>query len=393
MNILHLGKYFTPYRGGVETYLLDVLRAQAGRGHRCLALVHDHERGLGTREDAHEVATPGAPGQFLVWRCAPLVTAFFTPISPGFRRALRRAFHEFRPDVVHAHLPNPSACWLLTLPEARRVPLVLHWHSDVLTSGQGPAMRLLYRLYRPLERRLLARADAVIATSRSYLETSESLQTCPAKCVVVPLGLDARRLLQYAGSDGTRTAGESRPFQVLAIGRLTYYKGFGFLLRAIAALEGVELHVVGDGQLRRELLAMARELGVGDRVTFHGNLDDPALARRLADCDCVCLPSTERTEAFGLVLLEAMAFGKPTVSSRVHGSGMTWVVDDGVTGLKVPPRDAAGLAEALERLRRDPALARRLGEAGRERFRSVFDIRPSENALEAVYRRVRKDAS
>lgn len=390
MNILHLGKYFTPYRGGVETYLLDVLRAQAARGHRCLALVHDHERGWGTREEAHPVGVPGGERQFLAWRSAPLMTAFFTPISPGFRGALRRALRDFRPDVVHAHLPNPSACWLLTLPETRDVPIVLHWHSDVLTGGQGPAMRLLYRLYRPLERRLLARADAVIATSRSYLETSASLQTCPDKCVVVPLGLDADRLLRHAEADPRRTQQPDRPFQVLAIGRLTYYKGFGFLIRALAALDRVELHVVGDGQLRRELLAMARELGIEDRVTFHGNLDDADLARRLADCDCVCLPSTERTEAFGLVLLEAMAFGKPTVSSRVHGSGMTWVVDEDVTGLKVPPRDAGALAKALERLRGDPALARRMGEAGRARFRAVFDIQPSENALEAVYRRVRR---
>jgi rhamnosyl/mannosyltransferase len=388
LNILHIGKYFAPSRGGVETYLLDVLRVQAARGHRCLALVHGKERGWHTVEEFHATGNGDSRRGFEVWRAAPLLTAFFTPISPDFRGALRRAFRQLRPDVVHAHLPNPSACWLLTLREARDVPLVLHWHSDVLTDGQGPAMRSLYRLYRPLERRLLTQADAVIATSRSYLETSESLQTCPEKCHVVPLGLDADRLLKHLEPSTGNSPPPDRPFQVLAIGRLTYYKGFGFLLRAIAALDGMELHVVGDGQLHRELQAMARELGVRDRVTFHGDLDDAALAQRLADCDCVCLPSTERTEAFGLVLLEAMAFGKPTVSTRVHGSGMTWVVEDGVTGLKVPPRDATALARALHRLRQDPTQARRLGDAGRERFHRMFDIRPSEGALETIYRQL-----
>ena len=102
----------------------------------------------------------------------------------------------------------------------------------------------------------------------------------------------------------------------------------------------------------------------------------------------MCLPSTERTEAFGLVLLEAMAFGKPTVSSRVPGSGMSWVVQHEETGLMVPPRDVAALAEALERLRDDPSLARQLGAAGQKRFHRTFAITPSVEALQRVYDQV-----
>ncbi len=384
MRVLHIGKYFAPFRGGVETYLLDVLRALASRGHDCAALVHDHELSPRLQRETHGEGD----AEWTVWRTGTWLKAWFTPISPGFRGALRRLIREFRPDVIHAHLPNPSACWLLGLAEARDLPLVLHWHSDVITGQQGLVMRALYRLYRPLEERLLARADAIIATSSSYLETSDSLQGWPDKCHVVPLGLDETRV-RVAG-DGGATAECRHPehFQVLAIGRLTYYKGFGFLLRAVAELEAVELHIVGQGALRRELVQLAKALGIAHRVRFHGGLDDAALAARLEACDCVCLPSIERTEAFGLVLLEAMAHGKPTVSSKVHGSGMSWVVQDGVTGLLAPPRDLPALVAALDRLRQDPALAERLGQAGQERFRRHFAIGPSVDALEAVYTRI-----
>lgn len=380
MKILHIGKYFSPYRGGVETYLLDVMNAQAQAGHEVAALVHKHERSFGTEKTQEVTGT--------VWRAGTLLTAFFTPISPGFRGALRQLLREFQPDIVHAHLPNPSACWLLTLPEMKSLPLVLHWHSDVLTDGQGPAMRLLYRGYRPLEHRLLEQADAIIATSESYLATSASLQDFPDKCHVVPLGLDADRFLSRAHVPELATVTGEKPFEILAIGRLTYYKGFGFLIRAVATLEDAALHIVGEGSLRDELWQLARELEVEDRVYFHGGLDDAGLAARLAACDCVCLPSIERTEAFGLVLLEAMAFGRATVSSRVQGSGMSWVVEDEVTGLLVPPRDVEALAGALARLRDDPALAERLGEGGKARFREHFAIGPSAAALIRVYEQV-----
>lgn len=387
MRVLHIGKYFAPFRGGVETYLLDALKALAERGHASAALVHDHETGLRLKQEAHGPVDAG----WTVWRAPTWFTAFFTPISPGFRRALRRFIRTFKPDVIHAHLPNPSACWLLSLREMRDIPLVLHWHSDVLTGNQGPAMRLLYRLYRPLEERLLARADAIIATSRSYLETSESLQAWPDKCHVVPLGLDEERVLVHDDALAPAAVKNRARFQVLAVGRLTYYKGFGFLVRAIAELEDVELQIVGEGALRRELFQLVKELRMVRRVKFHGGVDDRELAALLRACDCVCLPSIERTEAFGLVLLEAMAYGKPTVSSRVKGSGMSWVVEHETTGLMTPPRDVAALAAAIERLRCDPDLAERLGQAGRKRFQEHFAIGPSVDALLEVYRGVAPD--
>jgi rhamnosyl/mannosyltransferase len=359
------------------------LSSLTARGNRCAALVHDHTRSLRGGEESFE--TLGGPVRLV--RTGTWFRAYFTPISPGFPIALRRLLRRFEPDLVHLHLPNPSACWILALPGAYQVPWIVHWHSDVVTVSQGPVMRLLYAFYRPLERRLLRRAAAIVATSSSYLETSESLRAWPEKCHVVPLGLDPQRF-KPPPDQGPAAGDTESPLQALAIGRLTYYKGFGYLLRALALVDSVQLHLVGEGELELELRGLASQLGVQQRVHFHGALDDEALAGRLVDCDCLCLPSIERTEAFGLVLLEAMRFRRPAICSRVSGSGMTWVVEDGVTGLVVPPRNVPALAAALRRLRDDRPLARRLGEAGGERFATQFSIDRSVDALQEVYGQV-----
>ncbi len=385
LRVLHIGKYFAPYHGGVERYMLDVMNAAPKAGITCAALVHHHERSWLRQETSLEVDGSSMP----VWRSATMARALFTPLSPRFRHDMAELIESFNPDIIHVHLPNPSACWLLGLKAARNIPLVIHWHSDVITKNLGPAMRSAYVAYRRLERALLSKATAIIATSPSYLRTSQSLAEWPDKCHVIPLGLDARRVKKEGQQLSEARNG---PFRVLAIGRLTYYKGFGFLLRALAQTESMHLHIVGQGELKRELQVLAERLGLGARVRFLGNVDDEALARELQACHCLCLPSIERTEAFGLVLLEAMVFARATVSSAVQGSGMNWVVEHGKTGIKVPPRDVEALASALGELQADPEKTQRLGLAGRQRFDEKFSIERSVDALRVVYETALKQA-
>lgn len=381
MKVLHIGKYFAPFKGGVETYLRDLMVGLLALGVQPLALVHEHRRSLRTRRE-----TFGEGGQsFEVWRAGTWFRVFFTPISPAFPWVLWRMLRSHRPALLHVHLPNPSALWLLALPAARSLPLVVHWHSDVVTRSLGAGMRLLYAIYRPLERALLRRADLIVATSESYLRSSACLREHPGRSQVIPLGLDAARMaaLADAAPPPVDPAGSLR---VLAIGRLTYYKGFGYLIEAAARTRDVQVHIVGQGERKWELRRLAAQLGVRERVHFHGELDDRQLAGWLRDCDCLCLPSIERTEAFGLVLLEAMYFSRPTIISDVPGSGMASVVVDGETGLCVPPRDAGALARALERLRDQPELRRRLGDNGRRRFDAQFSIRHGATAIARHYR-------
>jgi rhamnosyl/mannosyltransferase len=281
-------------------------------------------------------------------------------------------------------MPNVSAFWALFLPRARRIPWITHWHSDVLASEYSLGLRLFYILYRPFERAVLKRSQAIIATSPPYLESSPALNNFLEKCHVVPLGLDPSKLLSAPRQEHGRN--DKAPLRVLAVGRLTYYKGFEYLIRAAAEVQHLEVHLVGTGDQEQRLRALARKLGLELRVFFHGQLNNRQLAEQFTACDCLCLPSVERTEAFGMVLLEAMACGKATIVSDVPGSGMGWVVDDGITGLKVPTGDEKKLALALQHLDRDRDKMRWMGTQGQHKFHQFFHIDQSANKVVALYR-------
>lgn len=167
--------------------------------------------------------------------------------------------------------------------------------------------------------------------------------------------------------------------RVLAVGRLSYFKGFDVLLRALGEVPDAALLLIGDGECRDRLYALARQLGIDSRVTFAGRIDmdaagEATLAAAYASADIFCLPSTERAESFGLVLLEAMRARLPVIASAIPGSGVGFVVQDGTTGLMVAPGDVDALAKALRLLAADSALRDRLGNAGAARWRDEFTL-------------------
>lgn len=363
----------------------DAMVALAGRGIDSLALVHRHSLSLSSRDE-----TFSASGHvFQIVRTGMWARLFFTPVSPAFPWHLRRLIKIAKPDVLHLHLPNTSAFWALMLPSARRVPWVVHWHADVITAAQGWWMSLFYSLYRPFETALLKRARRIVATSPPYLVSSQPLKKWRTKCRVVPLGVDTGRYAKETGPAGGLPDSDGLspgPLHVLAVGRLTYYKGFRYLVEAVAQVAGCRLSLVGAGEQSGQLKAQAVSLGLKESVTFHGVLSDAQLARLMQDCDCLCLPSIERTEAFGMVLLEAMYFGKATIIGDVEGSGMGWVVDDEVTGLKVKPADADALAQAIGRFAANRDEMIRMGKNGKEKFDRQFEINHAVAPLVDVYR-------
>ena len=366
----------------------DLMMALGSRGITSIALVHRHERSLRATSESIRIGRR----DFQVLRTGTWLTLLFTPISPAFPWHLHRLIAKTEPAILHLHLPNPSAFWGLLMPSARRRPWVVHWHSDVISEAQGWPMRLMYVLYRPFERAVLRRAAAIVATSARYRDSSKPLRPFLAKCRVVPLGLDAGRFPAEAGAETGRRSlvvnARSTGLRVLAVGRLTYYKGFEHLIRAVAATNDVQLDLVGEGDRAESLLRLVESEGLQHRVTFHGAVDEGKLARLLAGCDCLCLPSIERTEAFGMVLLEAMCFGKATVVADVPGSGMGWIVEHGVTGLRVPPANPGALADAFEQLAADHAALHAMGCRGRERFASIFEINHAAQGIVDTYRAV-----
>lgn len=363
MRILHVGKFYPPFWGGMETFLASLCCVQQQQGLEARVLVHG---------DPHLTAPPCPDGSSIaVRRVRPWGRLLFTPVAPGFRRQLRQEIGSLSPQVLHLHLPNPSAFWVMSLPEAREVPWVVHWHADVVTPEIDWKVRVAYAAYRPPEQALLKRCSRIIVTSPPYLEASRALATWRKKTVTIPLGLDPSWLKRSAPpTTPWRPAG----LRILAIGRLAYYKGFEFLLKAMAQQPALQLILVGEGEKRTDLNTLRRKLDLESRVQLCGSLNQDELAGLMASCDCLCLPSIDRAEAFGMVLLEAMAAGKPVVVSDVPGSGMGWVMEDEVTGIKVPPADSVALAAAFRKLAAAPGDCRRMGEQARDRFDRLFHI-------------------
>lgn len=372
MRILHIGKYYPPVPGGMERFLGDLAEAQRLAGDDVMVLVHG-EHGTSVAQD---------PPWLL--RCPVWLKLIFAPISPRFPFWLARSIRRQQPDVLHLHMPNLSAFWALLVPSARRVPWVIHWHSDVVPSLHKRALRMAYPHYRIFERALLEHAEAIVATSTHYLDASAPLRPWRYKCHVVPLGVNPGRLPEVGpvvGDDLWRGAG----LRLLAIGRLSYYKGFETLIQAIAAVEDMVLILVGEGEERPRLERLLAKVGNPAWIRLLGQQDDATCQRLLASCDVFCLPSRERTEAFGIVLMEAMRYGKAIVASDLKGSGVTWVVRDGENGLLVPPEDISAWQAALSALAIDPGQRRFLGENGRRRFDQEFQIARVAERLARLY--------
>ena len=401
MRVLHLGKYYPPFAGGIEHFLADLLPALQHQGIAAAALVHD--------EQPFRRTPPPAPHDRLpIYRTPCHGRLLYAPISPTFPFWLHRAIRDFQPDLLHLHLPNTSAFWALMVPAARRLPWVIHWHADVVASAIDRRLALAYRLYRPFEQRVLAASRAIIATSPPYLEASAALAPWRERCHIIPLGLDPARIpepdpaaqqraaawwnpVEHSPTTPSPLAGQGQgespaPLRILAIGRLTYYKGHETLIRAAAGLPNSRVLIVGTGERQPRLQALIQALNLNQRVALPGFQPAADLNALLASCDVLCLPSLERTEAFGLVLLEAMRFGKPVVVSDIPGSGTGWVVRQAHYGLLTPPGDPLALAAALRELQADPARRAELGLAGKTGLRERFGIGPVATAVIDCYR-------
>lgn len=357
MHILHIYKDYPPVLGGIEGHVRDLAEGLVARGHQVTVLVTNTSR-------CTSIERP-APGLTVV-RAARMAHVASTPLSP----AMIALAHGVHADVVHLQFPYPPGD-LAAMAAPASPPLVVSYQSDIVRQ------QTLLRLYRPLLALTLRRAARIIASSPGYIASSPFLRAHAAKCVVVPPGIDVMRF-----SPGDRRA-HTVP-RLLFVGRLRYYKGLHILIEALRQVEGVELWIAGNGPERARLERQVAGAGLRHRVRFLGDVADKDLPALYRQADIFVLPSHLRAEAFGIVLVEALASGLPCISTAL-GTGTDFVNAHEETGLVVPPGDAAPLAEAIRRLRDDPALRATYGEAGVRRARTLFSRERMLDAVEQVY--------
>ncbi len=333
--------------GGVEGHVRLLAEEQARRGLEVTVLTTSPNWRTSVRNE-HGVR---------VVRAGRLGEIASTPISLRLVRQLRRE----RADLVHVHMPYPVAeLGELTVGGGR--PCVVTYRSDVVRQ------RAWAKLLGPLRRRFLRNVGCVLATSNSYLRSSRTLGRVRDKCRVVPLGVDIERFAS-AENGGSAPSGIEGPI-ILFVGRFRHYKGLAVLVDAMEHL-AAGLLLVGDGPERRRLERQIERSPARDRIRILDQVTDEALPGYYARADVVVLPSTLRSEAFGITLVEAMAAGTPVVSTELN-TGTSEVNAHGITGLVVAPDDRDALVEGLGTLLANAALRQRMGTAAAHRARTTY---------------------
>lgn len=371
LKVLQITKFYPPHPGGIESVTCDLTVGLNERGVLCDVLCANDSRPtvIDIMKEGYRVSRMANYGNF-----------FSTSLAPSIVSELKRRWKDY--DLLHVHFPDPLSALALFLVKPKN-KIVIHWHSDIIRQKK------LLKIYLPLLNWVLRRADLIIGTSPQYVNASSQLRAFLPKTVSIPIGIRTDHL-QYSPhsiSNIKKRFGEKK--LVFALGRLVYYKGFEYLIAAAREISDDAVILIGgtgglDGKLRR----LIQSEGVGTKVELLGMISPDDLGSYFKSCDLFCLPSIERSEAFGVVQLEAMALGKPVVSTNIAGSGVNWVNKNGETGITVAPKDSSALALAINRLLMDNTLYQQYAGAAYSRFNQFFRHETMVDKVMAVYEKL-----
>jgi glycosyltransferase involved in cell wall biosynthesis len=365
VKVVLVAPYFYPAVGGAEVYTINIARQLKAIGWDVVIVT------TGKRSSSSPESIEGMP----LHRLRTLLTISNTPIGLGWRRSLRRIFQLEQPDLINAHTPVPYLADMAQR-ESGSIPFVLTYHNDLakdflLTS-------IVVRLaHLTLIRRTLNKSTRIIATSAFYVRESPYLKKHRAKIRLVPPGVDVSRFNPRVGIDAKllrRFAGQRVILFVGSVSKSHQHKGLNILIDAFRRVNAehpdTRLVVIGKGNGLPMYKSLAAEAGVADKVEFTGYVDDAELAQYYRLATVFAMPSTNRSEGFGMTYIEASAAGTPVVGCSV--GGVPYAIKDNETGLLAEPNSVESLYRALLRILEDDELASRLAEAGSERAAREF---------------------
>jgi glycosyltransferase involved in cell wall biosynthesis len=353
MKILQVGKFY-PIRGGVEKVMYDLMLGLSEAGVRCDMLCASTEDYPASTIELNDYAK-------LIIVPTKLKLAA-TMLAPSMIMALRKIAKQY--DIIHIHHPDPMASLALFF-SGYKGKVVLHWHSDILKQ------KTLLKLYKPLQRWLIKRADSIVGTTPVYVQQSSFLSDMQHKVDYIPIGVQAIVVDTKQATEIRQRYNDKK--LIFSLGRLVEYKGYEYLIRA-AQLLSTEYQIVigGKGPLHDQLQQLILQLGVQDRVELIGFVSDEALPAYYGACDVFCLSSIWKTEAFAIVQIEAMSCAKPIISTDIPGSGVSWVNATGQSGAVVEIADPQALADAMRQMMEDKVYYETLSIGSLNRYQMHF---------------------
>ena len=372
MHIIHLGKYYFPAVGGMESLIRSQAHAQAESGHKVEVVVINHltpsgadvlGKSLGITQTSTE-----NDGAVLVHRASRFGNIAKCDFTMSLRDSIRMIAKR-KPDVWHLHTPNATMVLCLQGLLNQCKPLVVTHHSDIINQ------RVLRPAYNWAERRVYNRASLILSDSPNYIEGSRQLHPFLNKVDVLPIGIDV--------ADYEKPSAEvldwERRFRIefgaplwLCVGRLASYKALEVAIQALVNVPG-KLAVIGVGPCEAQWKQLAVQLGVAERIQWLGRCSEPQLRGAYRAATALWFPSNARNEGFGIVQVESMASGCPVINTDIQHSGVSWVSQHERTGLTVPVNNAAALATAACRLLDEQGLRQKLSDAGKKRASCNFD--------------------
>lgn len=373
IKVLTIGRFYPPSHGGIERHIHELLQG-LGKSVHADCIVFENEA---LTKDAGAL-------HYGLYNVPSVATIASTPISPALILLVRRLQRLNDYDILHLHFPNPMAHFAAYLLPAH-VKLVITWHSDIVKQ------KTLLKFYRPFLKHIVKRADAIIGATPAHYTSSKQLKEFGAaqRFTAIPYGiaLDYFALPVFTTKATAIRALHTGKKIIFTLGRHVYYKGFEYLIRAMAHINDAVLFIAGTGPLTHDLQALSGSLNLNDKIHFTGRLPDAELAAYYHAADVFCLPSVKPNEAFGLVQVEAMACGKPIIGCELN-NGTTYVNQHEKTGLVVPPRDPVALAGAINLLLSNDELRLKLGANAYQRAHQEFSqVKMWEKTL-ALYKKL-----
>ena len=353
MKILHIGKYYPPYFGGIEKVNFDLVEGLNEAGVETDVICFNNK-----------YKTVVEKGDYSIFRMSRIIEIFSVPFSLSYYIKLLFIVNNY--DIVHLHLPNPSAAISLLLTNFKG-KIILHWHSDVIKQ------KFFNKIYSPFDNFLKGKAKIIIVTSKNYLDNSKDLRNYKEKCKVIPIGIDNSELF----SDNSFFKELKNEYKgkkiIFSLGRLTYYKGFDYLIDAAKELKDDTLILLGGtGELYSDLKNQIINAGLQNKIRLLGKIPFNHVESYFKLADIFCLPSVHKSEAFGVVLIEAMSLGCPQVVFNIKGSGVPWVVENNKTGLVVESINSKLLAKKLNLLISDDNLLEEFSSQSINRYNVLF---------------------
>jgi rhamnosyl/mannosyltransferase len=368
IRVLHVYKNYYPIIGGVANHI-KVLCSEMLKDQDMNIKVLVVNQGIHSVDESYE--------GIRVIRAGRAFEFASTPFSPSLYYWMKR----LDPDILHLHFPYPLGEFA-TLFFNNNTKVVLTYHSDIVKQ------KSLLFFYRPFLKKILKKANVIIASSPNYLSSSLVLKEFHDKVEIIPFGIDIS-FFQKRDEKKIREIREQfgSPL-VLFVGMFRYYKGLQFLIDAAESIKAKFL-LIGRGEFQKDLENQVRKKKLEAKIFFLGGVEDNELPAYYQASDIFVLPSTQRSEAFGIAQLEAMACGLPVISTELN-TGTSFVNVNNVTGMVVPPAKTVCLASALNILLSDRSLRLRLGKTGKIRVEKYFSKELMTRKVKDLYLKILK---